>query len=156
MGNGKRVAILAAGYLLGRTKTIKTAVLLAGGIAYGRMTAQGENDKSNSSLMSKFSSSPELQKISSGLAEAARGAVAATASKGMESLNENLQKRSAALRGDDESAEDSAQTSDEDSEEAQDAEGSDESEETQDAQDADDSKATSEKSTKKATKSGSR
>lgn len=155
MGNGKRVAILAAGYLLGRTKTIKTAVLLAGGIAYGRMTAQGENDKSNGSIMSKFSSSPELQKISSGLAEAARGAVAATASKGMESLNENLQKRSAALRGDDDS-EDSTEASNEDSEESQDAGGSDESDETQDAEDSDDSKATSGKSTKKATKGGDR
>lgn len=133
MGNAKQVAILAAGYLLGRTKTIKSAMLLAGGIAYGRMTAQNENG----SIVSKFSDSPEIQKISSGLAEAARGAVAATASKGVESLNQNLQKRSAALRGDDDTS------TEESSEQAEDEHASEESETPQQDQDAEETEAES-------------
>lgn len=133
MGNAKQVAILAAGYLLGRTKTIKTAALLAGGIAYGRMTAQSENG----SIVSKFSGSPEIQRISSGLAEAARGAVAATASKGVESLNQNLQKRAAALRGDDDASTEGS------SEQAEEGQASEESEAPQEAQDDEESAAES-------------
>lgn len=133
MGSTKQAAFLAAGYLLGRTKTIKTLVLLAGGVAYGRMTAQrGKDDGSSGSILSKFSGSHELHRISSGLAEAARGAVAATATKGVESLNQNLQKRTAALREEDEATDQASEDSDEQ----------------QDAQETEQSEAESEEATK--------
>lgn len=45
MGNKtKQMALLAAGYLLGRTKNMKTILLVAGGVAYGRLTGQRDDD----------------------------------------------------------------------------------------------------------------
>ncbi len=124
MGNNtKQMALLAAGYLLGRTKTMKTVLLVAGGVAYGRLTAQRDDDEQQTGSIAKsLSNSPELQSITSGLAEAARGVVSATASKGVEMLNQNLQNRSAALRENTESTQSTdqqgeTQRDDDDSEE---------------------------------------
>lgn len=113
----KKITLLAAGYLLGKSKGMKSVLLVAGGVAYGRlMTQRKGDDESHGSLVSKFSNSPELQRVTSGLAEAARGAFSATASKGLETLNENLQNRTAALREDGGSAEPQDPEESEDSE----------------------------------------
>gem|GEM_PF-2602475 len=123
MGNNtKQMALLAAGYLLGRTKTMKTVLLVAGGVAYGRLTAQRDDEQQTDSTAKSLLNSPELQRITSGLADAARGVVSATASKGVEMLNQNLQNRSAALRENTEST----QSTDQQGESQEDAEGSEE------------------------------
>lgn len=124
--NTGKIALLAAGYLLGKSKSIKTAALIAGGVAYGRLTAQqNQDDESSGSLLSQFTNSPELQRITSGLSDAARSAVSATASKGMESLNESLKNRSTALREQNGTSEGSG----EDSEAQQDTDDSEKSDE---------------------------
>jgi len=130
----KKITLLAAGYLLGKSKGMKSVLLIAGGVAYGRlMTQRGGDDESNESIVSKVSNSPELQRVTSGLAEAARGAFSATASKGLETLNENLQNRTATLREDSGSDEDQASGSENETEsnqaEPQEAEESEDSEE---------------------------
>src|SRR5699024_4617438 len=130
----KKITLLAAGYLLGKSKGMKSVLLIAGGVAYGRlMTQRGGDDESNESIVSKVSNSPELQRVTSGLAEAARGAFSATASKGLETLNENLQNRTATLREDSGSDEEQASGSENETEsnqaEPQEAEESEDSEE---------------------------
>lgn len=129
----QKIALLAAGYLLGRSKGLKSVLLVAGGVAYGRLVSQQGGDGSSGSVVGKFTESPELQRVTSGLAEAARGAFAATASKGVETLNETLQNRTAALRDDSESQDDDSSEADNatDTDEAasQDAEESKDSEE---------------------------
>lgn len=147
----KKIALLAAGYLLGKSKSkgLKSVLLIASGVAAGRMTAsQGQDDESNESMVSKFSNSAELQRVTSGLAEAARGAFSATASKGLETLNENLQNRTAALRDDDESddeqdsgAENASETDEAESQEAEASEAAEDSEDSEEAS-ADDAEAT--------------
>lgn len=124
MGNKtKQMALLAAGYLLGRTKNMKTILLVAGGVAYGRLTGQRDDDGQQTGSITD-ALPPELQRISSGLAEAARGAVSVSASKGVEMLNQNLQNRASALR---ENAESSNQDqSDETQRDAEASEASDE------------------------------
>ena len=68
----KKITLLAAGYLLGKSKGMKSVLLVAGGVAYGRLMSQRSNDdESSGALVSKFSNSPELQRATSGLAEAA-------------------------------------------------------------------------------------
>ena len=51
MGNSAgQLAVLAAGYLLGRSKSMKTVLMVAGGVVYGRLTATRDqtNDSSGS------------------------------------------------------------------------------------------------------------
>lgn len=128
----KKITLLAAGYLLGKSKGMKSVLLVAGGVAYGRLMSQRSNDdESSGALVSKFSNSPELQRVTSGLAEAARGAFSATASKGLETLNENLQNRTAALREEGGSEEQPAES--EDATESDEAE-SQETEESEDSE----------------------
>lgn len=125
----KKITLLAVGYLLGKSKGMKSVLLIAGGVAYGRlMTQRGGDDESNESIVSKFSNSPELQRVTSGLAEAARGAFSATAAKGLESLNENLQNRTAALREDDEQSGESGNEAESDKAESEEAAESEDSE----------------------------
>ncbi|OAV59472.1 hypothetical protein [Enteractinococcus helveticum] len=123
MGNNAgQLAVLAAGYLLGRSKSMKTVLMVAGGVAYGRLTApRREESDSPGSLISRFSNS--------GIAAAARDAITSSATKGMETLNKNLQSRSEALRGtsDDEAGED---VDDESTVEDEEADETDETEET--------------------------
>lgn len=125
----KKITLLAVGYLLGKSKGMKSVLLIAGGVAYGRlMTQRGGDDESNESIVSKFSNSPELQRVTSGLAEATRGAFSATAAKGLESLNENLQNRTAALREDDEQSGESGNEAESDKAESEEAAESEDSE----------------------------
>lgn len=74
---------------------------------------------------------PRNYSVTSGLAEAARGAFSATASKGLETLNENLQNRTAALREEGGSEEQPAES--EDATESDEAE-SQETEESEDSE----------------------
>lgn len=125
MGNNAgQLALLAAGYFLGKSNNLRTVLLVAGGVAYGRLTAQGSNDDSSDSLLSRLSSS--------GLMDSARDVVTSTASKGVESLSKNLQSRTEELR-----SHNGSRDSD------QEAEGSTESEEPTESEDS----AESEKST---------
>ena len=93
MGNNAgQLALLAAGYLLGKSKSMKTVLMVAGSVAYGRLTAPRSNDNDTSeSLLSRVSGS--------GIAETARDAISSTATKGVETLTKNLQSRSETLRG---------------------------------------------------------
>ncbi|HJF14382.1 MAG TPA: hypothetical protein K8V32_06180 [Enteractinococcus helveticum] len=93
MGNSAgQLAVLAAGYLLGRSKSMKTVLMVAGGVVYGRLTAtRDQTNDSSGSLLSGFTSSA--------IADTARDAITSSAIKGMETLNRNLQNRSEALRG---------------------------------------------------------
>ena len=93
MGNSAgQLAVLAAGYSLGRSKSMKTVLMVAGGVVYGRLTAtRDQTNDSSGSLLSGFTSSA--------IADTARDAITSSAIKGMETLNRNLQNRSEALRG---------------------------------------------------------
>lgn len=124
MGNNAgQLALLAAGYLLGKSKSMRTVLMVAGGVAYGRLTApRSEGDDNTGSLLSRLGGS--------GIADTAREVLTTTAVKGAESLNKNLQSRSEALRGDgtsDEDAEDD--TADQESAEDEAVEETEESEE---------------------------
>lgn len=113
MGNAGQLALLAAGYLLGKSKrkSIRNVLLVAGGVAYGRMTAaQSDDSDSSGSILGRLGSF--------GLADAAREAVTTTATKGMESLNKNLQSRSEALRNSGQTADESDEETEEESEDS--------------------------------------
>lgn len=116
--NAGQLAVLAAGYLLGRTRSMRTVLMVAGGVAYGRLTAPNSDGESASgALLSRLGSSS--------LAEAARDAITTTATKGVESLNKNLQERSESLRNpgaSEEESEDQEAAEDEASEESTDSE----------------------------------
>ncbi|GAA4112229.1 hypothetical protein GCM10022249_12410 [Enteractinococcus coprophilus] len=105
---------------------MKTVLMVAGGVAYGRLTAPNSDGESSvGSLLSSLGSSS--------IAEAAREAITTTATKGVESLNKNLQERSETLRNpgaSEEESEDQEGTEDEVSEESEDTEGT----ETEDAE----------------------
>jgi hypothetical protein len=122
MGNNAgQMALLAAGYLLGKSKNLRTVLLVAGGVAYGRLTAPRKDDEGASeSLLSRFGSS--------GFLDAARDVVTTTASKGVESLNKNLQGRTEELRNQNGSrSDDSEQGSEESSESTESTESGDNS-----------------------------
>lgn len=110
--NAGQLALLAAGYFLGRSKNLRSVLLVASGVAYGRMTAS-RGDDSGSSLLGGLGASS--------LASAAREAVTSTATKGMESLNKNLQSRTEALRSQNGSADESESEQESDDSEQQSA-----------------------------------
>lgn len=116
MGNNAgQLALLAAGYALGRSKRMRTALLIAGGVAVGRMTApRGKGDDESGSLLSGLANSS--------LANSAREMFVSTATKSIESLNNNLQSRSEALRNSEQSDEDAAAEEEDQTEEDQESE----------------------------------
>src|SRR5699024_12762536 len=90
-------------------------------------------NEANVSIVIYVPKSPSLQSVTSDLTEAARVAFSPTASKGLETLNENLQNRTATLREDSGSDEEQASGSENETEsnqaEPQEAEESEDSEE---------------------------
>ncbi len=143
--NAGQLAVLAAGYLLGRTRSMKTVLMVAGGVAYGRLTApNGDGESASGALLSRLGNSS--------IAEAAREAITTTATKGVESLNKNLQERSEALRNpgsSDEESEDKEAADDEASEDSEDQEAADdEASEDSEASESQDAKEETEETTK--------
>ncbi|HEY4577793.1 MAG TPA: hypothetical protein VIG67_08080 [Yaniella sp.] len=119
MGNNAgQLALLAAGYALGKSKKLRTALLVAGGVAFGRMTAPSGDGEGKGSLLSGLANSD--------LANSAREIVTSTASKSLEALNENLQSRTEALR--DQSSDESTGEEEEQTDEEQTPEESEEAE----------------------------
>ncbi|WP_026536329.1 hypothetical protein [Arthrobacter sp. H14] len=95
----KLTAILLGGYLLGRTKKAKLALTVAGLIG-GRQLSSNKGE-----LMGQVNelakASPEVKKlreqITGKLADAAKSAAIAGATRGIESVNTNLQNRTQRL-----------------------------------------------------------
>lgn len=128
MGNNAgQLALLAAGYALGKSKRMRTALLVAAGVAVGRMTASREEDGSNSLLSGLANSS---------LANSAREMVVSTATKSVETLNKNLQSRTDSLRNAEQSEEDTAAEEEDQTEEDQVSEEEQESEDAEASEEA--------------------
>lgn len=70
----ERVVLLAAGYLLGRSKKSKLALMVAGSVAYGRLSGRKDGESSGS-ITDQVTRNPEQQRVSSGISEAARETV---------------------------------------------------------------------------------
>ncbi|MFC7457040.1 hypothetical protein ACFQS2_07580 [Brachybacterium sp. GCM10030267] len=98
---------LLGGYVLGRGRQAKLAALVLGYIA----VKQGGRglESVRSSLMESDEAKALTQQITTGLATAATGAATAAAGKGIHTLSENLQQRTAQLR--DGSASETAESS---------------------------------------------
>ncbi|GAA4474475.1 hypothetical protein GCM10023190_08440 [Enteractinococcus fodinae] len=141
MGNNAgQLALLAAGYALGKSKTMRTALLVAGGVAFGRMTASRDSDDGSGSLLSGLANSS--------LANSAREMVVSTASQSLETLNKNLQSRTESMRNQGESDEDSQ--SEEDTASAEEDQTDEEESSDQESEDTE----ASEESSSKTQKSG--
>ncbi|WP_216699319.1 hypothetical protein, partial [Arthrobacter sp. H14] len=95
----KLAGILLGGYLLGRTKKGKLALTMAGGLAGKKIS--GNKGEMLGQLNKLVESSPEAKKlmeqITGQLTEAARNAVLAGATRGIESVGTNLQNRTERL-----------------------------------------------------------
>ncbi|GAB3526474.1 hypothetical protein [Arthrobacter monumenti] len=102
----KLTAILFGGYLLGRTKKAKLALTVAGLIGGKQLSSSKGGLMSQMNELAK--SSPEVRKlreqITGKLADAAKGAAMAGATKGIESVNANLQNRTQQLNSSQESS----------------------------------------------------
>ncbi|MQA17017.1 MAG: hypothetical protein GEV09_23665 [Pseudonocardiaceae bacterium] len=101
MKRGPQMALaVAGGYLLGRTKKMKLAIML-GGMAAGRRV--GSPTELLTQGAGLIGGSPEVSKLAdqvrADLVEAGKGAVAAAAARQIDSVSDRLHTRSEALRG---------------------------------------------------------
>jgi hypothetical protein len=109
MKGSSRVALaLAAGYVLGRRHKLRTAAVLAGAVATGRLTSLGGAAVKRGTKMAGSSSlletvAPQLGGIASTvrgeLANAGKAAAMAVVNNRIESLSDSLHQRTEALRG---------------------------------------------------------
>ncbi len=102
MNTGAKIATaVAAGYLLGRTKKLKLAIVV-GGLLAGRKLPTDPRELVQQG-MQYLQSSPELarltEQVRGTLLNAVRSAAVSTASSRLDSLSESLHQRSERLRG---------------------------------------------------------
>lgn len=137
MSTTSRIAAgVTAGYLLGRHKKLKLAIIVGSAIANKRIVGSGLSSGLN-----------KLQEASGGggvggkLLDAGKGAALATVSHRIDALSDRMSERSEALRGgaDDEDEPEDEEAEDEEAEdaEAEDAEAEDEDEPADEAEDED-------------------
>ena len=100
MSNATTVAAVAGGYLLGRTKKMKLALMLAAMLAGKKLPSGGSG--LTSQLTDLVQSNPELsnlmKQIQGNLTQAARAAAVTAATQQVNRLSDNLHNRAEALK----------------------------------------------------------
>ncbi|WP_020015574.1 hypothetical protein [Promicromonospora sukumoe] len=94
----KFAAILLGGYVLGRTKRMKLALTVAGALAFRELRSNPDLLKAGSSLLSSPAVKKLTDEFSGRLVEAGKTAAVAVATKRVDGLVSNLEKRAGSRR----------------------------------------------------------
>lgn len=94
----KFAAVLLGGYLLGRTKRMKLALTAAGALAVRELRSNPELLKAGSSVLSSPPVKRLTDELSGRLVEAGKAAVVSAATKRVDGLVADLEKRTGSLR----------------------------------------------------------
>lgn len=101
MQNGKVIAAgVALGYLLGRTKKMKLALMLGAAAMGSRLDMKSLASKGTALLEASPGAQRLVSEVRDRVGESGKAAVGAMASKGMDALSDTLERRTERMRGD--------------------------------------------------------